>query len=202
SYSATATLIYPLSVFFNSPSPSAIYTLSLHDALPILFNRMQREDKIATFLDEILPSVRDLDGDVEHGLDLDQLNDQQRSIIEAVWGQSRSMIGSARSVASEAVSDLDDYEVDATRLDRIDAFAEADNQHINGFLADRDGLDELFEQAMREPLRARMIYEEGLRRYIQKRTEDLERSYRTRYPDNSDQVKQAVLEELAPRIRE
>src|SRR5699024_2867448 len=55
---------------------------------------------------------------------------------------------------------------------------------------------------MREPLRARMIYEEGLRRYIQKRTEDLERSYRTRYPDNSDQVKQAVLEELAPRIRE
>lgn len=167
-----------------------------------LFNRMQREDKIATFLDEILPSVRDLDGDVEHGLDLDKLNDQQRSIIESVWGQSRSMIESARSVASESVSDLDDYELDAIRLDLIDALAEADNQHINGFLADRDGLDELFEQAMREPLRARMIYEEGLRRYIQKRTEDLERSYRTRYPDNSDQVKQAVLEELAPRIRE
>ena len=167
-----------------------------------LFNRMQREDKIATFLDEILPSVRDLDGDVEHGLDLDKLNDQQRSIIESVWGQSRSMIESARSVASESVSDLDDYELDAIRLDLIDALAEADNQHINGFLADRDGLDELFEQAIREPLRARMIYEEGLRRYIQKRTEDLERSYRTRYPDNSDQVKQAVLEELAPRIRE
>lgn len=167
-----------------------------------LFNRMQREDKIATFLDEILPSVRDLDGDVEHGLDLDKLNDQQRSIIESVWGQSRSMIESARSVASESVSNLDDYELDAIRLDLIDALAEADNQHINGFLADRDGLDELFEQAMREPLRARMIYEEGLRRYIQKRTEDLERSYRTRYPDNSDQVKQAVLEELAPRIRE
>ena len=167
-----------------------------------LFNRMQREDKIATFLDEILPSARDLDGDVEHGLDLDKLNDQQRSIIESVWGQSRSMIESARSVASESVSDLDDYELDAIRLDLIDALAEADNQHINGFLADRDGLDELFEQAMREPLRARMIYEEGLRRYIQKRTEDLERSYRTRYPDNSDQVKQAVLEELAPRIRE
>src|SRR5699024_1325922 len=118
----------------------------------------------------------------------------------------------ARSVASESVSDLDDYELDAIRLDLIDALAEADNQHINGFLADRDGLDELceqamrlahslfingfladrdgldelFEQAMREPLRARMIYEEGLRRYIQKRTEDLERSYRTRYPDNSD----------------
>lgn len=167
-----------------------------------LFNRMQREDKIAAFLDEILPSVRDLDGDVDHGLDLDKLNDQQRSIIESVWDQSRSMIESARSVASESVSDLDDYELDAIRLDLIDALAEADNQHINGFLADRDGLDELFEQAMREPLRARMIYEEGLRRYIQKRTEDLERTYRTRYPDNSDQVKQAVLEELTPRIRE
>lgn len=167
-----------------------------------LFNRMQREDKISAFLDEILPSVRDLDGDVEHGLDLDKLNDQQRSIIESVWSQSRNMIESARSVASESVSNLDDYELDAIRLDLIDALAEADNQHINGFLADRDGLDELFEQAMREPLRARMIYEEGLRRYIQKRTEDLERSYRTRYPDNSDQVKQAVLEELAPRIRE
>ena len=167
-----------------------------------LFNRMQREDKISAFLDEILPSVRDLDGDVEHGLDLDKLNDQQRSIIESVWSQSRNMIESARSVASESVSNLDDYELDAIRLDLIDALAEADNQHINGFLADRDGLDELFEQAMREPLRARMIYEEGLRRYIQKRTEDLERAYRTRYPDNSDQVKQAVLDELAPRIRE
>lgn len=167
-----------------------------------LFNRMEREDKISAFLDEILPSVRDLDGDVEHGLDLDKLNDQQRSIIESVWSQSRNMIESARSVASESVSNLDDYELDAIRLDLIDALAEADNQHINGFLADRDGLDELFEQAMREPLRARMIYEEGLRRYIQKRTEDLERAYRTRYPDNSDQVKQAVLDELAPRIRE
>ena len=167
-----------------------------------LFNRMQREDKISAFLDEILPSVRDLDGDVEHGLDLDKLNDQQRSIIESVWSQSRNMIESARSVASESVSNLDDYELDAIRLDLIDTLAEADNQHINGFLADRDGLDELFEQAMREPLRARMIYEEGLRRYIQKRTEDLERAYRTRYPDNSDQVKQAVLDELAPRIRE
>lgn len=167
-----------------------------------LFNRMQREDKIAAFLDEILPSVRDLDGDVDHGLELDKLNDQQRSIIESVWGQSRNMIESARSVASESVSDLDDYELDAIRLDLIDALSEADNQHVNGFLADRDGLDELFEQAMREPLRARMIYEEGLRRYIQKRTEDLERTYRTRYPDNSDQVKQAVLEELTPRIRE
>ena len=167
-----------------------------------LFNRMEREDKISAFLDEILPSVRDLDGDVEHGLDLDKLNDQQRSIIESVWSQSRNMIESARSVASESVSNLDDYELDAIRLDLIDALAEADNQHINGFLADRDGLDELFEQAMREPLRARMIYEEGLRRYIQKRTEDLERTYRTRYPDNSDQVKQAVLDELAPRIRE
>ena len=167
-----------------------------------LFNLMEREDKISAFLDEILPSVRDLDGDVEHGLDLDKLNDQQRSIIESVWSQSRNMIESARSVASESVSNLDDYELDAIRLDLIDALAEADNQHINGFLADRDGLDELFEQAMREPLRARMIYEEGLRRYIQKRTEDLERAYRTRYPDNSDQVKQAVLDELAPRIRE
>lgn len=167
-----------------------------------LFNRMQREDKIAAFLDEILPSVRDLDGDVNHGLDLDKLNDQQRSIIESVWGQSRSMIESARSVASESVSDLDDYDLEAIRLDLIDVLVEADNQHINGFLSDRDGLDELFEQAMREPLRARLIYEEGLRRYIQKRTEDLERTYRTRYPDNSDQVKQAVLEELTPRIRE
>ena len=113
-----------------------------------LFNRMEREDKISAFLDEILPSVRDLDGDVEHGLDLDKLNDQQRSIIESVWSQSRNMIESARSVASESVSNLDDYELDAIRLDLIDALAEADNQHINGFLADRDGLDELFELAV------------------------------------------------------
>src|SRR5207253_8654066 len=35
---------YPLSFFFTVPAPTEIYTLSLHDALPIYFERMEVAD--------------------------------------------------------------------------------------------------------------------------------------------------------------
>lgn len=167
-----------------------------------LFSRMQREDQVIAFLDEVIPSVTEDGGELNVDIDLDELTPNQRRMVETMMAQSNDAVKSAWSRAAGALDYISDYDIDVTKVDLSDHLGGEGFDDVDAYLSDRSKLDELFEQAMREPLRARMIYEEGLQRYLDNQVERLTAIYRRRHPDNSDQIKDAVLEELNPRIRE
>src|SRR5947209_18741098 len=54
---ATSNVLLHFLVFFNDPAPPEIYTLSLHDALPISHQARQRDHVALAVLDLHLPEV-------------------------------------------------------------------------------------------------------------------------------------------------
>lgn len=168
------------------------------------YEEIESDNKVRRALETIVPTHFDVDSALNTRLDLDvdQIHTRSRGTIQALKSQAESSLSSLFMMIESDAWNLNQDDIESARNEIIDRFDEGSMAHVMTYSNKLNDHEDMLLQTAQAIQSVRDEYQRGMDEFVEKSIPGLEKLYREKNPDHTDDVIEQIVRDAQPAIEE